>query len=114
MEIPAPAVEEAAAAPREKPAPIQFNVLESRTVRRDVKEAPPMTGLPPVEGNITVTVQLVENPGLPDPPPPLPALPPNDPAVLGRMRDARNDYRGTDLVFISASVYNESKTLLRI
>jgi hypothetical protein len=57
---------------------------------------------------------MVEDPGLPDPPPPLPATPPDDPAVIARMTELREKYRGTELIFVSATVYDHSRTLLRI
>lgn len=79
-----------------------------------VTKAPEMPDLPPIKGVINVTVQLVKDPGLPDPPPPLPALPPSDPAVVARLAEARRNYRGTELVFLSATVYDHSRTLLRI
>lgn len=72
-----------------------------------------MAGLPPVKGTINVTVQLVKDPKLVDPPPPLPALPPDDPAVLARMAELHENYQGTELVFVSATVYDHSRTLLR-
>ncbi len=73
-----------------------------------------MAGLPPIKGTINVTVQMVKDPGLPDPPPPLPALPPDDPAVIARMEEIRENYHATELVFLSATVYDHSRTLLRI
>ena len=72
-----------------------------------------MPDLPAPEGNINITVQLVKDPGLPDPPPPLPPLPPNDPAVLARLAELRAAYHQTQLVFVSATVYDHSRTLLR-
>jgi hypothetical protein len=72
-----------------------------------------MPGLPAPEGDINITVQLVKDPGLVDPPPPLPALPPDDPAVLARMAEFGAKYRGTELVFVSATVYDHSRTYLR-
>lgn len=120
VEIPAPVVTETPAAPAEESEPIEFVVLSSRTKEMFVREAPEMPDLPPVEGTIKVTVQLVADPGLPDPPPPLPALPPDDPTVAARLEKYREIYRGTELVFLSASVHLESegakeaRTLLRI
>jgi hypothetical protein len=79
-----------------------------------------MPDLPPIEGTIKMTIQRVANPGLTDPPPPLPSLPPDDPAVLARLQELRETYRGTELVFLSASVHLENegaenaRTLLRI
>lgn len=100
--------------PAPKPEPIDFMVLVSRTTRMDVTEAPEMPDLPPITGTINVTVQLVEDPNLPDPPPPLPALPPEDPAVIARLAELRENYRGTELVFLSATVYDHNRTFLRI
>jgi hypothetical protein len=120
VEIPPPVVPETPAEPAPSPDPIEFDVLSSRTKDVYVRESSEMPELPPVEGNIKVTVQRVANPGLPDPPPPLPALPPDDPEVIARMEELRETYRGTDLVFLSASVHMETKdaqearTFLRI
>lgn len=100
--------------PAPEPEPIDFKVLTSRNQRMEVSEAPEMADLPPIKGTINVTVQMVKDPGLPDPPPPLPALPPDDPTVLARMKELRENYHGTELVFLSATVYDHSRTLLRI
>jgi len=80
----------------------------------DVTEAPEMHDLPPIRGTINVTVQIVEDPNLPDPPLPLPALPPDDPVVAARLAELAEKYRGTELVFLSATVYDLNRTLLRI
>ena len=63
------------AVPAPLPEPLQFSVKRTLTSRRQVTEAPEIPGLPPVKGTINVTVQLVEDPGLTDPPPPLIAQP---------------------------------------
>lgn len=114
VEIPVPITDGTPSKPAPKPEPIDFEVLSSRKKRVEVTEAPEMSDLPPIKGTINVTVQMVEDPGLPDPPPPLPALPPDDPAVIARMAEFRKNYRGTDLVFLSATVYDNRRTLLRI
>ncbi|QJE95269.1 hypothetical protein [Luteolibacter luteus] len=98
----------------EKPLPIEFSVLDSRTKCVEVNESPEMTGLPPVKGAINVTIQNVMDPGLPTPPPVLPALPPDDPAVTARLDELREAYHGTELVFLSATIYDKRRTLLRI
>ncbi|MGL4398854.1 MAG: hypothetical protein ACRCXD_03215 [Luteolibacter sp.] len=114
VEIPVPIADGTPSPPTPKPEPIEFEVLTSRTKRMLVTEAPEMSDLPPIKGTINVTVQMVKDPGLPDPPPPLPVLPPSDPAVLARMEELRKHYRGTELVFFSATVYDQSRTFLRI
>lgn len=113
VEIPAPIIGGTPSKPIPKPEPIDFKVLSSRTTRMELSEAPEMPDLPPVTGTINVTVQLVEDPNLTDPPP-LPALPPSDPAVIARLADLRKKFRSTELVFLSATVYDHHRTLLRI
>lgn len=93
--------------------PIPFVVKSSITRQVFVEESPEMPGLPAPKGTINVTVQVVKDPGLTDPLPPLPALPPDDPAVLARMAEMHEKYRGTELVFVSATVYNHSRTFIR-
>lgn len=119
--IPGPIAEGKASPPLPEPVPIDFTVRSSRTGRMEREEPPPMPGLPPVRGVVNVTVQMVEDPGLPDPPPPLPLLEPGDPAVLARMEEtrqrigeARDDYRGSDLAFVACEVVDHHRTLLRI
>jgi hypothetical protein len=98
--------------PMPKPEPMEFEVLRSHTKRVHVVESPEMPDVPAPEGDINVTFQLVKDPGLPDPPP-LPPLPPDDPAVLARMAEFSAKYRETQLVFVSATVYDHSRTYLR-
>jgi hypothetical protein len=114
VEIPVPISDGTPSVPAPKPEPIDFKVLSSHTTRMDVTEAPEMSDLPPITGTINVTVQVVEDPKLIDPPPPLPALPPEDPAVIARLAELRENYRGTQLVFLSATVYDQNRTFLRI
>lgn len=114
VEIPGPITHGTLSEPAPKPAPIDFKMLSSRTRQMEVTEAPEMAGLPPIKGNINVTVQMVEDPDLPDPPPPLPATVPDDPAVIARLAELTKKYHGTKLVFVSATVYDHSRTLLRI
>lgn len=111
--IPGPISDGKPGLPAPKPEAIEFEVERSLTKRVNVVESPEMPGLPAPEGVINVTVQLVKNPDLPEPPPPLPTLPPDDPAVLARMAELRKTYRATEFVYISATVYDHSRTLLR-
>ncbi len=114
VEIPERIADGTPSKPAEKPAPIDFKVINSRTEKVEVVKAPEMHDLPPVTGRIDVTVRMVEDPNLPDPPAPLPALEPNDPAVVARLAELREKYQGTSLVFMSASVYDHKRTLIRI
>lgn len=84
-------------------------VVKNTVVRKmEVVEAPPMSGLPPVTGTIIETVHLVEDPQLPDPPPP-----PAPPLDSGTQIDLGNRPEQPRLLFLSATVYNHSRTLLR-
>gem|GEM_PF-4947718 len=120
VEIPPAIVVETPAKPAETSKPIEYEVLRSRTKDKFVSKAAEMLDLPQVEGTIKMTIQRVANPDLPDGPPPLPVLPPDDPAVLARLDELRENYLGTQLVFLSASVYlddiraPDARTLLRI
>jgi hypothetical protein len=114
VEIPVPISDGTPSPPVPKPEPIPFEVEHSITKRVHVVEAPEMSGLPPITGTINVTVRQVKDPQLPDPPSPLPALSPDDPAVIARLAELREKYRATKLVFLSATVYNRKRTYLRI
>ncbi len=113
VEIPGPIADGTPSPPKAKPAPIDFSVLTSRTKRIERVDPPPMHGLPPVRGLVNVTVRMVEAPDLPEPPP-LPNLPPADPAVIARLRESAEKHRGTGIAYISATVYDRTRTFLRI
>lgn len=106
----APAVAPQPAAPVVPP---DFRVESTQVKRVDVVEAPEMPDLPPVEGPITLKINAVADPGLPDPPPPLPPLPPDDPEVRERLAALAAEHRQTTVGFVSATVYDGSRTLLR-
>lgn len=112
--IPGPITDGRISPPAAKPEPIPFKVLSSRTQRMFVSEAPEISGLPQVTGNINVTVQLVEDPGLPDPPEPLPPLPIDSPAVQARIAEARARFKQTKILLVSAKVVDFGKTILSV
>lgn len=114
VEIPVSIIDGTSPEPTPESTPIDFTELSSRTKRMDVVQSPEMSDLPPVTGTINVTVQLVGDPNLPNPPPPLPALPPDDPAVVARLEELLQKYRGTTLLFVSATTYDHHRTLLHI
>jgi hypothetical protein len=114
VEIPAALTADVLSVPETTPEPLDLRVMHSHVTRMQVEEAAELPELPPIWGTINVTVQLVEDPELPAPPPPLPALSPSDPAMLERLAQLRETYRSTELVFISATVYDGNRTLLRI
>ncbi len=91
-----------------------FRIISSRTRFVDVSKAPELPGLPPVTGTIRIDVLLVEDPNLPDPPPRLPALQSDDPVVIAKLAELTARMRDTELVFLSATVYDHHRTFLQI
>lgn len=89
-----------------------FRIEGTQVVRVDVVEPPPMEGLPPVEGTITLKVHSVADPGLPDPPPP-PPPPAADPQVVERLAEMGAKHKETRILFLSATVHDHRRTLLR-
>jgi hypothetical protein len=73
-----------------------------------------MPGLPPVEGRISLSVRKVVDPGLPPLPEPPPPLPPDDAETKAMLEESKETHNGSELVFLSATVYDHSRTLLRI
>ncbi|MCW1914695.1 hypothetical protein OJ996_13995 [Luteolibacter sp. GHJ8] len=112
--LPQPITDGTASEPKPQAESVEFAVLSSRTTRIEVTKAAETSELPPIQGTINVTVQMVADPKLTDPPPPLPALSPDDPAVIARLEELRANYRGSELLFLSATVYDKHRTLLRI
>jgi hypothetical protein len=97
--------------PVEKP---DFQVESTQVKRLDVVEAPPMPGLPPVEGTITLTVRNVADPGLPDPPPPPEPRSIEDPEIKARLAELSAKHREIRVAFVSATVYDRSRTRLTV
>jgi hypothetical protein len=93
----------------EPPTLLDFKIKSTVVRELEVVEAPPMTGLPPVEGTITATVHLVEDPKLPDPSPPASA--PTTPRI--QPNPLRNGSSTSRFVFISGTVYDQSRTRLQ-
>jgi hypothetical protein len=110
--IPVP-LADGAAQPAKPPAALPEFVIKSETTRElDVVKPPPMDGLPPITGTITETVQVVEDPGLPEPGIKGQLQVSSDPAALARLESLRAARKAVQLVCVSATVYNHSRTLL--
>lgn len=113
VSLPDPIVADTPVEPIEKPAQTPSRIISSHTVQKQVTEAAPMDGVPAVTGTINVTMEVAEAVDLPIPQP-LPPVPPTDPAVQAQLQELRQTYRESKIVFLSASVYDKSRTLLRI
>ena len=115
-----PLADVAKRAPREPVVLPDFEILRTQRRRVQINEGPPMTGLPPVKGEISIEVHEVADPGLPDLPekPPVASNAQNDDlgdsvqraSAFGGLIDTIANER---MAFISATVYDHSRTLLR-
>lgn len=105
---------------REPPPPAKkpdFHIESTQVKLVDVVESPPMAGLPPVEGTITLKVHSVADPGLPEP---VRAHPPreqapdfsNDPQVLEYLAELAEERQRNRFAFVSATVYDRARTRL--
>ncbi len=94
------------------PALPEFKVKVSETRRIHVIKPPPMSGLPPVSGTITETVQLVRDPELPPPtPPPVSETP--DSGETSRFPEMAAEDPHARVALVSATVYDQSRALLQ-
>ncbi len=100
--------------PVAKPDPIPFEVITSQTKRVYVTEAPEMSDLPLVEGIVDVTVKTVEDPDLPVLLRPVVASAEATSLDSEPTTQTIEDYSGSGLVFLSATVYGHSRTFITI
>lgn len=112
--IPEPLVSEVEIEPAPTLSPIDFEVRSAWTKRLEVRESPPMSGLPPVTGTINLTMRRVADPGLPDPPLPPTPRPITDPDILAAIEEFKRNYKGSEFMFVSGTVFDHSRTFLRI
>ncbi len=66
-----------------------------------------------VRKTVTLTKHLIVEPIFPDPPPPLPPREITDLAVTARMAMMHAKYRKTEIVYVSATVYDHQRTFVR-
>lgn len=85
-----------------------FKVLNSTTQHIEVTEAPPLPGLPPVTGDISLTVKKVADPQLPEP------TTSTDTGTSSSQADSAAPIELARSLVVSASVYDHSRTLLQI
>jgi hypothetical protein len=97
--------------------PIPALSILKTVIKRVVREEPaPLPDMQPVRKRVTITKHLVEEPVLPQPT----ALEPASASVAEEVGDSgdsveqrSDDVTGSELVFLSATVYDHSRTLLR-
>jgi len=114
VSIPEPISDGALAGQIEELGSVVAPVIATHTVQRVVTEDPPIPGQPPVTGAANLTLQVIAVPDVSDPPPQLSPLPSGDPVVRARIEELSRTCRGTELVFVSATVYDNHRTFLRI
>lgn len=93
------------------PAP-ERQVLKSLTKRIVREEPAPLPDMRPVRKTVALTKQLIVSPPLPEAPAPPPADL-TDPEVAARMAAFRASKRKTEIVLVSATVYDHRQTYLR-
>jgi hypothetical protein len=102
-------------APSEPSPPVKkpdFQIETTQVKLIDVVESPPLSGLPPVEGTMTLTVHSVADPGIPDPPKPTrPAV--DDSQTMSELEPLNVNHREIGMVMLSATVYDHKRTLLQ-
>ena len=114
VSIPGPISDGTPSPPPPLPEVPDFTVVRSQTKRIEVVEAPPMPGLPAVQGTVSMTVRKVVDPKLPELPQPPPPAAVEDPVVQARLQELAEKYQGTELLFLSATTYDHSRTVLTI
>ncbi len=98
--------------PAPKPLP-HYTVLRSHQQSMQVDQPAPLPGMPATTHTIKTTIEIVKRPPpAPAPPPPAPRLPLDD-AAKARLAALRAAYRKTEFGFLSATVYDHQRTLLR-
>ena len=94
-----------------------FQIQSTQVKLVDVVEAPPMAGLPPVEGTIQLKVHSVADPGLPEPARSVASQPEqadfsDNPEFLERLAQLAEEQQQNRFAFVSATVYDRSRTRL--
>ncbi len=101
-------------APTSQPAPVKekpdFEIESTQVKLIEVVEAPPMAGLPPVEGTMKLTVHSVADPRIPDPTPPVTQA--QNPSAEEFPPEFLDSTQESHFASISATVYDNSRTLL--
>jgi hypothetical protein len=108
VSIPGPVADGTSTQAAPAPEVPDFQVLNSTTLHHEVTEAPPMSGLPPVTGDISLTVKKVVDPQLPE------ASASTDVGTSSAPAETSAQPEPARSLFVSASVYDHSRTLLQI
>lgn len=94
----------------------QVTETPRQAIPRKVKDAKVKTKVEHLKGEKSIIIEMIENPGIPDPPSPPPPLTEaqkeairNSPAIQARIRRQKE----TKLIFLSATVVDRERTLLR-
>ena len=89
-------------------------VVKNTTTKKIMREEPSgVPGLQPVRKKVMLTKHLVEDPHLPEPPPPPPPADMTALAPIDQMVQFGTDGSEPQSVFVSATVYDHQRTLLR-
>ncbi len=91
----------------------ELNILKTLTKPIVRIEPAPLPDMQPVQKTVTLTKHIIVEPDYPEVPPPLPPREITDPAVIARMAIMRAKYRKTEMVYVSATVYDRRRTLVK-
>lgn len=95
-----------------EPSP-DFEVISTHVEQIIQEEPAPLSGMQAISKVVTYTVEIVADPHLPEPPAPPPPADPNDPEVIARRAALRARAQKVEFVFLSATVYDHERTLLK-
>ena len=90
-----------------------FDVISTHEEQIIQEEPAPLSDMKPVRKVVSSTVEIVADPHLPPPPAPPPPTDPNDPEVIARRTALRARAQQIKSVFLSATVYDHERTLLK-
>jgi hypothetical protein len=108
ISIPGPVADGTSSDTAPAPEVPDFQVLNSTTLHHEVTEAAPLPGLPPVTGEISLTVKKVVDPQLPE------TTAANDAATSASPTETPAPVEPARSLFVAASVYDHSRTFLQI
>jgi hypothetical protein len=91
---------------------LELDVLKSLTKPLVIEEPAPLPDMQPVRRTVTLTKNLIVEPVLQELPP-LPPMDITDPAVIARMATMPANVSKIEIVFISATVFDHSRTLVK-
>lgn len=93
----------------------KLRVVRSSSIEKYVRYSPPMPGLPPIEGEVTVTMQLLDAPvKAAEIPPVKPGEVAPNSEFIARLKTEKERCLGQEMIFLSVTVYDSRHSLVRV